>query len=137
MNLYSNRRFYTFQADNLRSLLLKRYFGDNYSKVVETQEEKSAQPKDSSLRGEIKLLKRAGVTLFEMQCQLNACGATDLVIDIVMKKPSYPVFLECIKLAISLLEGGNHLIQVCLVICFIVTIMYSLNFCADQSAISR
>ena len=64
MNLYSNRRFYTFQADNLRSLLLKRYFGDNYSKIVETQEEKSAQPKDSSLRGEIKLLKRAGVTLF-------------------------------------------------------------------------
>ena len=65
-----------------------------------------------SLRGETRCLKRAGVSLCEMQCQLNNCGATDLVIDIIMKKPSSNVFVECIRLGISLLEGGNHLIQV-------------------------
>lgn len=101
-----------FQAANLRSLLLKRYFCANYSKIMEASEEKTYQTKDSSVRGETRVLKRAGVTLYEMQCQLNTSGATDLVIDIIMKKPSYLVFLECIKLAISLLEGGNHLIQV-------------------------
>lgn len=103
---------FTFQADNLRTLLLKRYFGDNYSKIAEPADEKLSQAKDSSLRSEARLLRRAGVTLFEMQCQLNSSGATDLIIDIIMKKPSYHVFVECIKLAISLLEGGNHLIQV-------------------------
>jgi hypothetical protein len=92
--------------------LLKRYFGDNYSKISEASEEKTLHAKDASVRGETRVLKRAGVTLCEMQCQLNNCGATDLVIDIIMKKPSYHVFVECIRLGISLLEGGNHLIQV-------------------------
>ena len=104
--------FIRFQAANLRSLLLKRYFGNNHSKIAEALEEKTSQNKETSLRGEARVLKRAGVTLFEMQCQLNKCGATDLVIDIIMKKPSYHVFVECIKLGISLLEGGNYLIQV-------------------------
>ena len=104
--------FYHFQAANLRSLLLKRYFGNNYSKIAEVSEEKTSQNKEALMRGEARVLKRAGVTLFEMQCQLNKCGATDLVIDIIMKKPSYHVFVECIKLGISLLEGGNYLIQV-------------------------
>ena len=103
---------FTFQAANLRSLLLQRYFGGNSSKITETLEEKTLQSKDTSGRGETRILKRAGVTLCEMQCQLNNCGAVDLVIDIIMKKPSYHVFVECVKLGISLLEGGNHLIQV-------------------------
>ena len=109
--LYSSL-FIHFQAANLRSLLLKRYFGKNYSKIAEVSEEKTSQNKEALVRGEARVLKRAGVTLFEMQCQLNKCGATDLVIDIIMKKPSYHVFVECIKLGISLLEGGNYLIQV-------------------------
>ena len=92
--------------------MLRRYFGDNYAKITETSEEKALQTKDTSVRGETRILKRAGVTLCEMQCQLNTCGAVDLVIDIIMKKPSYHVFVECVRLGISLLEGGNHLIQV-------------------------
>lgn len=100
----------------MRTLLLKRYFGENYSKIAAPVENKSPQtkafPDDSSEKGEVRMLKRAGVTLFDMQCQLNTCGATDLCIDIIMQKPSYHVFVECIKLAISLLEGGNSLIQV-------------------------
>ncbi|CAB3997892.1 inositol 1,4,5-trisphosphate receptor-like [Paramuricea clavata] len=100
------------KAANLRSLLLKRYFGDNYPKIMEASEDKTSQTKNTSVRGDTRILKRAGVSLAEMQCQLNNCGATDLVIDIIMKKPSYHVFVECIKLGISLLEGGNHLIQI-------------------------
>lgn len=100
----------------MRTLLLKRYFGENYSKIAAPVEDKLPQtktfPDNSSERSEVRLLKRAGVTLFDMQCQLNTCGATDLCIDIIMQKPSYHVFMECIKLAISLLEGGNSLIQV-------------------------
>lgn len=93
-----------------------RYFGDNYLQIATPTEDKLPHskgfPGDSCDGGEPRLLKRAGVTLFDMQCQLNACGATDLVIDIIMQKPSYYVFVECIKLAISLLEGGNSSIQV-------------------------
>ena len=111
-----------FQAANLRSLLLKRYFGDNYPKIMEASEDKTSQTKNTSVRGDTRILKRAGVTLAEMQCQLNSCGATDLVIDIIMKKPSYHVFVECIKLGISLLEGGNHLIQVYAIYSLITTL---------------
>ena len=59
-------------------------------------------------------LTRAGMTLFEMQCQLDLCGASDLIIDLIVDQPNLKVFLEVVELAIALLEGGNGMIQVML-----------------------
>ena len=58
------------------------------------------------------LLARAGVTLFEMQCRLDACGTSDLIVDLIIAQPNHRVFLEVLELAIALLEGGNGVIQV-------------------------
>ena len=57
-------------------------------------------------------LSRAHSSLYDMQCMMDQNGATDLVIDLVMEDPSGNVFLECISLAIALLEGGNGSVQV-------------------------
>ena len=57
-------------------------------------------------------LSRAGVTLCEMQGRLDKCGASDLIIDLIMVQPNHRVFLEILELAIALLEGGNNSIQV-------------------------
>ena len=58
------------------------------------------------------MLSRAGVTLCEMQGRLDKCGASDLIIDLVMMQPNHRVFLEILEFAIALLEGGNNCIQV-------------------------
>ena len=58
------------------------------------------------------VLARAGVSLFEMQCRLDNCGASDLIVDLIMAQPNHRVFLEVLELAIALLEGGNYVIQV-------------------------
>ena len=54
-----------------------------------------------------KLLKR-----LEIQCELNAQGASDLVVDLFMSDISPKVFKETVLLAIALLEGGNTNVQV-------------------------
>ncbi len=56
---------------------------------------------------------RSGLSLSELQCMLDENGATDLVIDLIVGEPSHGVFLECLYLAIALLEGGNESVQVC------------------------
>lgn len=58
------------------------------------------------------MLSRAGVTLCEMQGRLDKCGASDLIIDLIMMQPNHRVFLEILEFAIALLEGGNNSIQV-------------------------
>lgn len=55
---------------------------------------------------------RSGLTLPELQSMLDENGATDLVIDLIIGEPSHSVFLECLHLAIALLEGGNSAVQV-------------------------
>lgn len=57
-------------------------------------------------------LYRANKTLFDMQCMMDVNGATDLCIDLIMAEPSPNIFLECIQLAIALLNGGNGAVQV-------------------------
>ena len=57
-------------------------------------------------------LSRAGKTLFEMQNLMDQNGCTDLIIDIIIGNPNTNIFLQCIQLANSLLEGGNESVQV-------------------------
>ena len=47
-----------------------------------------------------------------LQCHLDREGASDLVVDLIIKNHSSRIFLETIELGIALLEGGNSSIQV-------------------------
>lgn len=57
-------------------------------------------------------LSRSGVTLFELQCHLDACGLSDLIVDLITSSPNHRIFQEVMEVAIALLEGGNPVIQV-------------------------
>ena len=48
------------------------------------------------------------------QCHLNRAGASDLIVDLIIKNTNYRIFKETVDLGIALLEGGNTVIQVCL-----------------------
>lgn len=61
------------------------------------------------------ILSRAEMTLAEVQCHLDEEGASNLVVELIMKNPSHAIFLESVELGIALLEGGNPVIQVCFV----------------------
>lgn len=109
------------QGDGLRSSLLGRYFGTNYhirigrdansKSLIDSNSKKTASQMVNSGPG-AEMLSRAGVTLCEMQGRLDKCGASDLIIDLIMVQPNLRVFLEILELAIALLEGGNNSIQV-------------------------
>ena len=58
------------------------------------------------------MVTRADTTLYDVQCLLNASGASELVVDLVISSSSSPLFLETVQLGIALLEGGNGIIQV-------------------------
>ena len=75
-------------------------------------------------------LYRANRTLHDMQCMMDTNGATDLTIDLIMAEPSPNIFLECIQLAIALLEGGNEIVQVSpvLLYVFVFDISQIINF---------
>lgn len=57
-------------------------------------------------------MSRAGRTLHEIQSHLDREGASDLVVELVIKSVHSPsIFVEAIELGIALLEGGNPIIQ--------------------------
>lgn len=59
-----------------------------------------------------KFLSRAGKTLHEVQTHLDKEGASDLVVELVIKSVhSSLIFGEAVELGIALLEGGNPIIQ--------------------------
>lgn len=59
-----------------------------------------------------KILSRAGRTLHEVQSHLDREGASDLVVELVIKSVHSPsIFVEVVELGIALLEGGNPIIQ--------------------------
>lgn len=59
-----------------------------------------------------KMLSRAGRTLHEVQSHLDREGASDLVVELVIKSVHSPsIFVEAVELGSALLEGGNPIIQ--------------------------
>lgn len=59
-----------------------------------------------------KYLQRAGRTLHDVQSHLDREGASDLVVELVIKSVHSPsIFVEAVELGIALLEGGNPIIQ--------------------------
>lgn len=78
------------------------------------------------------------VKRYEIQCELNNQGASDLVVDLFMSDISSKVFKETVLLAIALLEGGNtqvqvipHLFSICLSRFALFTWMFRKQFSID------
>ncbi|XP_058054159.1 inositol 1,4,5-trisphosphate receptor [Anopheles bellator] len=128
---------YGDKGDHLRTILLKRYFGNDFlvqlplaalpgaigaggagghggilqPAIVAGGAASPAMPSVSHGPG-AKYLIRAGRTLHEVQNHLDKEGASDLVIELVIKSINSPsIFVEAIELGIALLEGGNPIIQ--------------------------
>uniref|UniRef100_A0A182TMK2 RyR/IP3R Homology associated domain-containing protein n=1 Tax=Anopheles melas TaxID=34690 RepID=A0A182TMK2_9DIPT len=120
---------YGDKGDHLRTILLKRYFGNDFTlqapvaalpgavgpAVLQPANVSTAvgSPMASVSHGPgAKYLIRAGRTLHEVQNHLDKEGASDLVIELVIKSINSPsIFVEAIELGIALLEGGNPIIQ--------------------------
>lgn len=57
-------------------------------------------------------MSRAGRTLHEVQSHLDREGASDLLVELVIRSVHSPsIFVEVVELGIALLEGGNPIIQ--------------------------
>lgn len=106
---------YGEKGDMLRGSLLTRYFGKLTPIRRETviMDLRMPNPPSALMHGPGgKLLSRAGRTLHEVQCHLDREGASDLVVELVIKSVHSPsIFVEAVELGIALLEGGNPIIQ--------------------------
>ncbi|XP_043803377.1 inositol 1,4,5-trisphosphate receptor isoform X4 [Apis laboriosa] len=103
---------YGEKGDALRNNLLARYFGKSFIQKPETVEIGVSHSALVTHGPGAKLLSRAGRTLHEIQSHLDREGASDLVVELVIKSVHSPsIFVEAIELGIALLEGGNPIIQ--------------------------
>lgn len=127
---------YGEKGDNLRSILLRRYFGEAFcnksnssssaagvgpnsigknfkQKIITPTGPKSNSTNLSITHGPgAKYLQRAERTLHEVQSHLDHEGASNLVVELVIKSVNSPsIFVEGVELGIALLEGGNPIIQ--------------------------
>ncbi|KOX73812.1 Inositol 1,4,5-trisphosphate receptor [Melipona quadrifasciata] len=100
------------RGDVLRNNLLARYFGKSFIQKPENVEIGVSHTAPVTHGPGAKLLSRAGRTLHEIQSHLDREGASDLVVELVIKSVHSPsIFVEAIELGIALLEGGNPIIQ--------------------------
>ncbi|XP_035209634.1 inositol 1,4,5-trisphosphate receptor type 1-like isoform X3 [Stegodyphus dumicola] len=103
------------RGEALRQTLLLRYFGKIQKRdSIVNGKQPVNQPGASTpiIHGPGgMILTRAEMTLAEVQCHLNEEGASNLVVELIMKNPSHAIFLESVELGIALLEGGNPVIQ--------------------------
>ncbi|KAI4502615.1 hypothetical protein M0802_002527 [Mischocyttarus mexicanus] len=100
------------RGDALRYNLLTRYFGKSFIQKPENVEIGVSCTMAVTHGPGAKLLSRAGRTLHEVQSHLDREGASDLVVELVIKSVHSPsIFVEVVELGIALLEGGNPIIQ--------------------------
>ncbi|CAG2052998.1 unnamed protein product, partial [Timema podura] len=101
------------KGDVLRNNLLARYFGKNFLVKHDTLDLKKPLHLAPVTHGPgAKILSRAGRTLYDVQNHLDREGASDLVVELVIKSIHSPsIFVEAVELGIALLGGGNPIIQ--------------------------
>ncbi|XP_067209900.1 inositol 1,4,5-trisphosphate receptor isoform X4 [Linepithema humile] len=98
-------------GDVLRNNLLARYFGKSFTQKENVDLGVSRGATITHGPG-AKILSRAGRTLHDVQTHLDREGASDLVVELVIKSVHSPsIFVEAVELGIALLEGGNPIIQ--------------------------
>ncbi|XP_011263285.1 inositol 1,4,5-trisphosphate receptor isoform X3 [Camponotus floridanus] len=99
-------------GDVLRNNLLTRYFGKGFIQKPENIDIGVSRSATITHGPGAKILSRAGRTLHEVQTHLDREGASDLVVELVIKSVHSPsIFVEAVELGIALLEGGNPIIQ--------------------------
>lgn len=91
----------------LRNKLLTRYFGRD--PVIRRE---SAAPTAVTDDKDTNAMTNNTADLYKVQTSLNAAGASNLVIDLIVQNPSQKVFIECVELSKALLDGGNTVVQV-------------------------
>ncbi|VDO35707.1 unnamed protein product, partial [Onchocerca flexuosa] len=97
-------------AEEVRIRLLKRYFGDDAVCSMKTSEQTTKlEGNEYEFGHELKPIKE--LPLNDVQCKLNNAGASDLIIDLIMKEPSHEIFLMTIQLSKALLYEGNYEVQ--------------------------
>lgn len=103
---------YGEKGDVLRNILLARYFEKAYVLNNCSVQLSSGLPLPATHGPGAKILSRAGRTLHEVQTHLDREGASDIVVELVIKSGNSPsIFSEAVELGIALLEGGNPIIQ--------------------------
>lgn len=103
---------YGEKGDVLRNNLLARYFGKGFIQKPENVDIGVSRSTTITHGPGAKILSRAGRTLHEVQTHLDCEGASDLVVELVIKSVHSPsIFVEVVELGIALLEGGNPIIQ--------------------------
>ncbi|KAL0130573.1 hypothetical protein PUN28_002308 [Cardiocondyla obscurior] len=103
---------YGEKGDALRNNLLTRYFGKSFTQNPENVEIGVTRSTTITHGPGAKILSRAGRTLHDVQTHLDREGASDLVVELVIKSVHSPsIFVEVVELGIALLEGGNPIIQ--------------------------
>ncbi|KAK2589036.1 hypothetical protein KPH14_001879 [Odynerus spinipes] len=103
---------YGEKGDALRNNLLARYFGKTFVQKPDNVEIGVSCTTAVTHGPGAKILSRAGRTLHEVQSHLDKEGASDLVVELVIKSVHSPsIFVEVVELGIALLEGGNPIIQ--------------------------
>lgn len=111
-----------FKAEELRKTLLTKYLEDD-SDSADFKRSGSTSSLGSSVKSKSSEISSFNVKnleeederdlkRYEIQCELNSQGASDLVIDLFMSDISNKVFKESVLLGIALLEGGNTQVQV-------------------------
>ncbi|XP_066247239.1 inositol 1,4,5-trisphosphate receptor isoform X4 [Euwallacea similis] len=102
---------YGEKGEVLRNSLLARYFGKNFTQTHDSVSVAIHQVTVTHGPG-AKIISRAGQTLHDVQVHLDKEGASDLVVELVIKSVNSPsIFEEAVELGIALLEGGNSIIQ--------------------------
>ncbi|XP_043461353.1 inositol 1,4,5-trisphosphate receptor isoform X1 [Leptopilina heterotoma] len=100
------------RGDVLRNNLLSRYFGKAFTQKPDNMEIKNSCTVSVTHGPGAKILSRAGRTLHEVQSHLDREGASDLLVELVIRSVHSPsIFVEVVELGIALLEGGNPIIQ--------------------------
>ncbi|XP_052781889.1 inositol 1,4,5-trisphosphate receptor type 1-like isoform X2 [Mya arenaria] len=101
------------RGEALRQSLLTRYYGKHNlhprQDAITTISLRGAPARDD--RGADILPQRSEMKIHEVQCHLDQAGASELIVDIIIKNASYKIFRETLELGIALLEGGNTVIQ--------------------------
>uniref|UniRef100_A0A8B9ICC5 Inositol 1,4,5-trisphosphate receptor n=1 Tax=Anser brachyrhynchus TaxID=132585 RepID=A0A8B9ICC5_9AVES len=92
---------FLLQGNNLRKILLYRYFKGEYGSGMNGPLSASY----SGFAGQDS--DKSGVSMFDIQCLLDKEGASELVIDVIVNTKNDRIFSEGILLGIALLEGGN------------------------------
>ncbi|XP_020277949.1 inositol 1,4,5-trisphosphate receptor isoform X9 [Pseudomyrmex gracilis] len=103
---------YGEKGNALRNNLLTRYFGKSFMQKPENVDIGVSRSATVTHGPGAKILSRAGRTLHDVQTHLDREGASDLVVELVIKSVHSPsIFVEAVELGIALLEGGNPIIQ--------------------------